>query len=43
MNAPFAVAATRAVLLFGIWPKPLTDLMEPSLAQLATQIASSKL
>lgn len=31
------------VLLLGVWPKPLTDLMEPSIAQLATQIASSKL
>ena len=27
----------------GLWPKPLTDLMEPSIAQLATQIATSKL
>jgi len=31
------------VLLLGVWPKPLTDLMEPSIAQLATQIATSKL
>lgn len=31
------------VLLLGIWPKPLTDLMEPSIAQLATQVASTKL
>ena len=31
------------VLLLGIWPKPLTDLMEPSIAQLAAQIATSKL
>ena len=31
------------VLLLGVWPKPLTDLMEPSIAQLATQIANSKL
>jgi NADH-quinone oxidoreductase subunit M len=30
-------------LLLGVWPKPLTDLMEPSIAQLATQIATSKL
>src|SRR5690606_35358874 len=29
------------VLLLGVWPKPLTDLMEPSIAQLATQIATS--
>ncbi len=31
------------VLVLGIWPKPLTDLMEPSIANLAMQIASSKL
>ena len=31
------------VLFLGIWPKPLTDLMEPSIANLAMQIASSKL
>jgi len=31
------------VLLLGVWPKPLTDLMEPSIAQLAVQIATSKL
>jgi NADH-quinone oxidoreductase subunit M len=31
------------VLALGIWPKPLTDLMEPSIANLATQIATSKL
>ncbi|GAB3506380.1 NADH-quinone oxidoreductase subunit M [Pseudoxanthomonas daejeonensis] len=30
-------------LLLGVWPKPLTDLMEPSIAQLAMQIANSKL
>ena len=30
-------------LLLGVWPKPLTDLMEPSIAQLAMQIATSKL
>ncbi|KAF1697959.1 NADH-quinone oxidoreductase subunit M [Pseudoxanthomonas jiangsuensis] len=30
-------------LLLGVWPKPLTDLMEPAIAQLATQIATSKL
>jgi NADH-quinone oxidoreductase subunit M len=27
----------------GIYPKPLTDLMQPSIAKLAMQIASSKL
>jgi NADH-quinone oxidoreductase subunit M len=31
------------VLLVGIWPKPLTDLMEPSIAQLASQLAATKL
>ncbi|MDU1660713.1 MAG: NADH-quinone oxidoreductase subunit M [Stenotrophomonas maltophilia] len=31
------------VLALGIYPKPLTDLMEPSIAKLAMQIASSKL
>jgi len=31
------------VLLIGVWPKPLTDLMEPAIAQLATQLAGSKL
>jgi NADH-quinone oxidoreductase subunit M len=31
------------VLLVGLWPKPLTDLMEPSIAQLASQLAASKL
>ncbi|MHC9085486.1 NADH-quinone oxidoreductase subunit M [Luteimonas sp. RIT-PG2_3] len=30
-------------LLIGVWPKPLTDLMEPSIAQLATHLAASKL
>ena len=32
-----------ACWLIGIWPKPLTDLMEPSIAQLAMQLANSKL
>ena len=31
------------VLALGVYPKPLTDLMEPSIAQLAMQIANSKL
>ena len=31
------------VLLIGVWPKPLTDLMEPSIAHLASQLAASKL
>ena len=31
------------VLLLGVYPKPLTDLMEPSIAQLASQLAATKL
>ncbi|MCW0365803.1 NADH-quinone oxidoreductase subunit M [Xanthomonas sacchari] len=31
------------VLALGLYPKPLTDLMEPSIAKLAAQIATSKL
>ncbi|MDQ3205328.1 MAG: NADH-quinone oxidoreductase subunit M [Pseudomonadota bacterium] len=31
------------VLLLGVYPRPLTDLMEPSIANLAMQIAASKL
>lgn len=31
------------VLALGIYPKPLTDLMEPSIANLAMQLANSKL
>ena len=31
------------VLVIGVWPKPLTDLMEPSIAHLASQLAASKL
>ncbi|WP_046656790.1 NADH-quinone oxidoreductase subunit M [Lysobacter capsici] len=31
------------VLVLGLWPKPLTDLMEPAIANLATQIVASKL
>ena len=31
------------VLLIGVWPQPLTDLMEPSIAQLAGLLANSKL
>lgn len=30
-------------LVLGVWPKPLTDMMEPSIANLAMQIAASKL
>jgi len=30
-------------VLIGVWPKPLTDLMEPAIEQLATQLATSKL
>ena len=40
----FVLAAFAAgVLILGVWPKPLTDLMEPSIANLAMQIAASKL
>jgi NADH-quinone oxidoreductase subunit M len=31
------------VLLIGVWPRPLTDLMEPSIAQLAGMLANTKL
>ena len=31
------------VLLIGVWPRPLTDLMEPSIAQLAELLAATKL
>ena len=31
------------VLAIGIWPKPLIDLMEPAIAQLAAQLAYTKL
>ncbi|MGH8032222.1 MAG: NADH-quinone oxidoreductase subunit M, partial [Luteimonas sp.] len=31
------------VLLIGVWPKPLTDLMEPPIARIASQLAVSKL
>ena len=31
------------VLVLGVYPKPLTDLMEPSIAQLASQLAATKL
>ena len=30
-------------LALGVYPKPLTDLMEPSIAQLAGQLAATKL
>ena len=30
-------------IALGVYPRPLTDLMEPSIAQLATQLAASKL
>ena len=36
-------AFAAGVLYFGINPKPLTDLMEPSIAQLASHLAISKL
>jgi len=31
------------VLLLGLWPKPLTDMMEPTIAHLASQLAATKL
>ena len=31
------------VIVLGVYPKPLTDLMEPSIAQLASQLAATKL
>ena len=31
-----------ACWLIGVWPKPLTDLMEPSIAQLAMQLAAQQ-
>ena len=31
------------VLVLGVWPKPLIELMEPSIAQLAAQLAATKL
>ena len=31
------------VIALGVYPKPLTDLMEPAIAQLASQLAASKL
>ncbi|MDQ3287465.1 MAG: NADH-quinone oxidoreductase subunit M [Pseudomonadota bacterium] len=37
------VVFAAGVLLLGVYPKPLTDLMEPSIANLAMQIAASKL
>ncbi|MDO5609325.1 MAG: NADH-quinone oxidoreductase subunit M [Pseudomonadota bacterium] len=37
--AAFAVG----VMVIGLYPKPLTDLMEPAIAQLANQLATSKL
>ena len=40
---PRSRAEASGVLVIGLWPKPLTDLMEPSIAQLANQLATSKL
>lgn len=36
-------AFAAGVLILGIWPKPLTDLMQPAIEHLATQIAASKI
>ena len=45
LQAPALVLGGFAVcvLALGVYPKPLTDLMEPSIAQLAMQLANSKL
>jgi len=36
-------AFAAGVIALGVYPKPLTDLMEPAIAQLASQLAASKL
>jgi NADH-quinone oxidoreductase subunit M len=36
-------AFAAGTLFFGLWPKPLTDLMDAPIAQLAAQLAASKL
>jgi NADH-quinone oxidoreductase subunit M len=36
-------AFALGVLALGVFPKPLTDLMDASVAQLAAQLAASKL
>jgi NADH-quinone oxidoreductase subunit M len=36
-------AFAAAVLLVGVWPAPLVDLMDASIAQLAQQIVASKI
>ena len=41
--ASYGRAFAIGTVLIGVWPKPLTDLMEPAIAQLATQLATSKL
>ena len=30
-------------LLIGVWPRPLVELMDPAIAQLASHLAASKL
>ena len=37
------IAFAAGVLILGVWPKPLVDLMQPSIALLADQLATSKL
>jgi NADH-quinone oxidoreductase subunit M len=37
------VALALAVLMLGIWPAPLVEVMDESLAQLLTHAAQSKL
>ena len=36
-------AFAAGVLVLGVWPKPLTDLMQPAIEHLVTLIASSKI
>ncbi|QYR52084.1 NADH-quinone oxidoreductase subunit M [Lysobacter soyae] len=37
------LAFAAGVLVLGVWPKPLTDLMQPAIEHLVTLIASSKI
>ena len=43
VEAVFGFTLAAGVLVLGVWPKPLIDLMEPSIAQLAAQLAATKL
>ena len=42
MDAFLAILAV-AVLAMGLWPQPLTDLMNPTLQELLRHVAQSKL